>query len=57
MEALLLRLMEIADLLLRRMVKKAYPHPYEPLPHEVDLENSEATTPDKAYPGLAETSP
>jgi hypothetical protein len=28
-------LMEIAVLLLRRIVKKAFPHPYRLLPHEV----------------------
>jgi len=36
--ALLLLLMEIADLLLRRIVKKAYPHAYKLPPHEVDLD-------------------
>jgi len=35
MGALLLLLMEIADLQPRRIVKKAHPHPYRLLPHEV----------------------
>ncbi|QNI64142.1 hypothetical protein SynA1544_01202 [Synechococcus sp. A15-44] len=38
MEALLLLLMEIAAPLLRRIVKKAYPHPFRLLSHEVDLD-------------------